>query len=135
MENGQNIEIFLRKERVLGSGFYPLETLRCIYIYKLTLLLPLGYPGFDASRDYVKSKLEKFSQTATSWIQDFPALFVEVESITFSIAGLKYSVYGPTYSPSTSAEGITAPLVLGVLGDAGCDAVSKKKHPSGQKRH
>jgi len=96
-------------------------------------IVTLGYPGYDASRDYIKSKLEKYSDTAISWIQDFPALFVKVESITFSIGALKYSVLGPTYSPSTSAEGVTAPFALGILGDAGCNAVSKSAAATSKK--
>ncbi|KAK0654262.1 Leucine aminopeptidase 2 [Lasiodiplodia hormozganensis] len=79
-----------------------------------------GLPGYTASVDYVTSQLAKYNSTAKSWTQDFPALFNRVESIEFRVDNTSYYVYGLTYSPSTTAEGVTAPLVLGPTGDAGC---------------
>jgi hypothetical protein len=80
-----------------------------------------GRPGYDASRDYILSRINA-SSNFRSWTQDFPALFAEVKSITFRVGETEYYVFGPTYSPSTSAEGVTAPLVLGPEGEAACNA-------------
>ncbi|KAH8594853.1 hypothetical protein B0O99DRAFT_623784 [Bisporella sp. PMI_857] len=97
-------------------------------LYKIALAnggqRAFGFPGFAASRDFIKAKLEKFSSTSISWLQDFPALFTHVESISLKITGVDYYVFGLTYSPSTPPEGITAPLVLGIPGAAGCNASS-----------
>ncbi|KAH7057061.1 hypothetical protein B0J12DRAFT_568109, partial [Macrophomina phaseolina] len=81
-----------------------------------------GLPGYAASVDYIKSQLASANSTSKSWIQDFPALFNRVESITFRVDNTSYYVYGLTYSPSTTPEGVTAPLVLGPTGAAGCSA-------------
>jgi hypothetical protein len=80
-----------------------------------------GLPGYDASVDYVMSKISD-SKTYDSWTQDFPALYNDVVSITFRVDDTDYYVFGPTYSPSTSEEGVTAPLVLGPSGEAACTA-------------
>jgi hypothetical protein len=80
-----------------------------------------GLPGYDASVDYVMSKISD-SKTYDSWTQDFPALYNDVVSITFRVDDKDYYVFGPTYSPSTSDEGVTAPLVLGSSGEAACTA-------------
>ncbi|KAL0261518.1 hypothetical protein SLS55_002948 [Diplodia seriata] len=79
-----------------------------------------GLPGYAASVDYISSQLAKYNGTSKTWVQDFPALFNRVESITFQVDNTSYYVYGLTYSPSTTPEGVTAPLVLGPTGDAGC---------------
>lgn len=79
-----------------------------------------GYPGFTKSVEYIKSQLAKHKKTANFWTQDFPALFAKVESISLVVDGVSYYVFGLTYSPSTDADGITAPLVLGPTGAAGC---------------
>ncbi|OJD34032.1 aminopeptidase y [Diplodia corticola] len=79
-----------------------------------------GLPGYAASVDFISSELAKYNATSRTWIQDFPALFNRVESITFRVDNTSYYVYGLTYSPSTTPEGVTAPLVLGPTGDAGC---------------
>ncbi|KAF2704065.1 aminopeptidase-like protein Y [Pleomassaria siparia CBS 279.74] len=78
-----------------------------------------GLPGYAASVDYILSRTANSSNFVT-WTQDFPALFFKVESINFSVANISYHVIGFSYSPSTSREGVTAPLVLGAFGDAGC---------------
>jgi hypothetical protein len=79
-----------------------------------------GYPGYVASLDFVRSKLEQFSNTSTVWTQDFSNLFNEVQSISFSANGVEYFVHGLSFSPSTPPSGLSAQLVLGVTGDAGC---------------
>lgn len=79
-----------------------------------------GFPGFAASRDYVFERTSRFSRTIDTWIQDFPALFNNVESISFKVGSKDYYVFGLTYSPSTSPEGVTAQLVLGPSGPEGC---------------
>ncbi|KAF1846810.1 aminopeptidase-like protein Y [Cucurbitaria berberidis CBS 394.84] len=61
-----------------------------------------GLPGYAAS------------------VQDFPALFFQVESIKFSISNTSYHIIGLSYSPSTTPGGLTAPLVLGASGPEGC---------------
>ena len=66
-----------------------------------------GLPGFDASVDFIKSKVSRYPLTSKSWIQDFPALFTKVESIEFRVDNTSYYVYGLTYSPSTPASGGT----------------------------
>jgi Zn-dependent M28 family amino/carboxypeptidase len=78
-----------------------------------------GLPGYAASVDYVVSKVSN-STSYKSWTQDFPALYNDVVSITFRVDDTEYYVFGPTYSPSTTAEGVTAPLVLGPSGEAAC---------------
>jgi len=78
-----------------------------------------GMPGYAASVDYILSRTQN-SKNFRTWVQDFPALFQHVDSISFKVDNKSYTVIGLTYSPSTSAEGLTAPLVLGVSGPAGC---------------
>jgi hypothetical protein len=78
-----------------------------------------GFPGYAASVEYILSRTQKFKNFRT-WTQDFPALFFTVESIKFSISEEDYYVIGLSYSPSTSAEGLTAPIVLGASGPEGC---------------
>lgn len=79
-----------------------------------------GYPGFAASRDYVVERANRFSHKIDSWVQDFPALFSNVDSISFKVGATSYYVFGLTFSPSTSPEGVTAQLVLGPGGPEGC---------------
>lgn len=78
-----------------------------------------GFPGYAASVDYILSRTQNSTNFRT-WTQDFPALFQHVDSISFKVDDTSYDVIGLSYSPSTSAEGFTAPLVLGATGDAGC---------------
>jgi len=80
-----------------------------------------GFPGFEASVKYIFERTSRFSHTVDTWIQDFPALFNKVESISFKVGETDYFVWGLTYSPSTSAEGVTLPLVLGPEGTAACN--------------
>ncbi|PUU74391.1 hypothetical protein B9Z19DRAFT_1103472 [Tuber borchii] len=79
-----------------------------------------GLPGFEASVKYVFERTSRFSRTVDTWIQDFPALFNKVESISFKVGETDYYIYGLTYSPSTPPEGVTLPLVLGPEGTAAC---------------
>ena len=78
-----------------------------------------GLPGYAASVKYILSKTEK-SKYFRTWVQDFPALFNQVESIEFSVSNTSYHVVGLSYSPSTTPEGLTLPLVLGASGPEGC---------------
>ncbi|GAB1321093.1 Peptide hydrolase [Madurella fahalii] len=79
-----------------------------------------GLPGYAASVDYVWNRISRVPGTK-AWKQDFPALFGFVESIDLKVGGEDIYVYGLTYSPSTSPEGITAEIVAGPEGAAGCD--------------
>lgn len=78
-----------------------------------------GLPGYKASVDYILSRT-KNSKNFITYTQDFPALFAQVQSIEFKVDNTSYHVVGLTYSPSTTKEGLTAPLVLGVFGPEGC---------------
>lgn len=79
-----------------------------------------GLPGYAASVDYIVSQTKNATNFRT-WVQDFPALFFKVNSIKFSISNTSYHVIGLSYSPSTTPEGLTAPLVLGASGAEGCN--------------
>ena len=79
-----------------------------------------GFPGYDASVEYVLERARRFSRTIDTWVQEFPALFSKVESIKFKVGDEDIYVYGLIYSPSTAPEGVTAPLILGPEGAAGC---------------
>jgi len=78
-----------------------------------------GLPGYAASVEYILSQTKKAKNFRT-WVQDFPALYFKVESIKFSVSNASYHVIGLSYSPSTTKEGLTAPLVLGASGPEGC---------------
>ncbi|KAL6410914.1 leucine aminopeptidase 2 [Ilyonectria robusta] len=82
-----------------------------------------GLPGYAASVDYIWKRISKV-KGAKIWKQDVPALFAFVNSIQLTVDDAPIYVYGLTYSPSTSEEGITAEIVLGPEGAAGCDASS-----------
>ncbi|KAK1671238.1 peptidase family M28 [Colletotrichum godetiae] len=82
-----------------------------------------GLPGYAASVDYVWDRISVIPATK-AWKQDFPATFGQVTSIDFNVDGESIYVFGLTYSPSTSAEGITAEIVLGPDGAAACDAAN-----------
>jgi hypothetical protein len=79
-----------------------------------------GLPGYDASVDYIWSHISDVNATK-AWKQDFYAWFGQVQSISFTVDDEDFYIYGITYSPSTPAEGVTAELVLGPEGAAGCD--------------
>ncbi|KAM5381897.1 hypothetical protein ACJZ2D_002887 [Fusarium nematophilum] len=82
-----------------------------------------GLPGYAASVDYIWGRISKV-KGAKVWKQNFPALFAFVNSIELKVDGEPIYVHGLTYSPSTSEEGITAEIVLGPEGAAGCDVAS-----------
>jgi Zn-dependent M28 family amino/carboxypeptidase len=77
-----------------------------------------GLPGYAASVDYMLAKTQ--NTHFKTWTQDFPALFNRVDSISFSASNTSYRVIGLSYSPSTTPEGLTLPLVLGASGPEGC---------------
>lgn len=79
-----------------------------------------GLPGYAASVDYIWDRISGVPGTR-AWKQEFDALFTIVESIELKVGGQDIYVYGLTYSPSTSPEGITAEIVAGPEGAAGCD--------------
>ncbi|EDU46237.1 leupeptin-inactivating enzyme 1 precursor [Pyrenophora tritici-repentis] len=77
-----------------------------------------GLPGYAASVDYMLAKTQ--NTHFKTWTQDFPALFNQISSISFSVSNTSYRVIGLSYSPSTTSEGLTLPLVLGASGPEGC---------------
>lgn len=79
-----------------------------------------GLPGYAASVDYIWEQISKVNGTK-AWKQDFPAWFGQVQSVSFKVGEEDFYIYGVTYSPSTAEEGVTAELVLGPPGAAGCD--------------
>ncbi|KAL2257015.1 hypothetical protein VTK26DRAFT_772 [Humicola hyalothermophila] len=79
-----------------------------------------GLPGYSASVDYVWDLVSRVPGTK-AWKQEFEALFNLVESIELKVDGENIYVFGLTYSPSTSPEGITAEIVAGPDGAAGCE--------------
>lgn len=79
-----------------------------------------GYPGYTESVEFIAKQVAKQSRTSTFYIQDFPALWTNVTSISLKVDGVDTFVFGLQYSPSTSPEGVTLPLVLGPTGAAGC---------------
>lgn len=78
-----------------------------------------GFPGYDASVDFIYGELEKLDGFKF-WKQDFPALFVETQSISVEVGGEDLEPSPLTYSPSTSEEGETLTLVHGPEGEDGC---------------
>lgn len=82
-----------------------------------------GLPGYAASVDYIWEQISGV-EGARAWKQDFPAWFGQVQTVSLRVDDEDLYVYGLTYSPSTTEEGVTAELVLGPAGEAGCDAAS-----------
>lgn len=79
-----------------------------------------GLPGYAASVDYVWKRISRVPGTR-AWKQDFEGLFSQVQSIQLKVGGEDVYVFGLTYSPSTPTEGITAEIVAGPEGAAGCE--------------
>lgn len=79
-----------------------------------------GLPGYAASVDYVWDRISRVPGTR-AWKQEFEGLFNFVRSIELKVGGETIYVFGLTYSPSTSPEGITAEIVAGPEGAAGCE--------------
>jgi Iap family predicted aminopeptidase len=63
-------------------------------------------------------------KNAKIWKQDFSVISISIDSVGLEVEDKSIHIYGLTYSPSTSAEGITAEIALGPEGAAGCDASS-----------
>jgi hypothetical protein len=82
-----------------------------------------GLLGYDASVDYIYKRVSKV-KNAKVWKQNFAVLSAHIDFIDFKVNDEPIYVYGLTYSPSTSGEGITTEIVLGPEGAAGCDASS-----------
>ncbi|KAH8171556.1 peptidase family m28 domain-containing protein [Sarocladium implicatum] len=83
-----------------------------------------GLPGSEKTVDYIFDRVSGVEGTK-AWKQEFGALFAQVQSLKIEFGGEEIGpAYGLTYSPSTSEEGITAELVLGPTGQAGCDAAN-----------
>lgn len=82
-----------------------------------------GETGYAASVDYVYGLVSALPGTR-AWTQDFPAWYGGVRSVELRVADAAEPTYvhGLTYSPSTGPEGVTAALVAGPAGAAGCDA-------------
>ena len=78
-----------------------------------------GLPGYQASVDYIWDRVSELPGTR-AWKQEFSSLFDMVVSIELRVDNAPIPVYGLTFSPSTSKEGLTAEIVSGADGDAGC---------------
>ena len=79
-----------------------------------------GTAGYDASVDYVVSQLESAGFEVTT--PEFEFETFEAQTQTLSLAGTEIPVFALSYSPTTTAEGITA-RVVGAPADAdGCEA-------------
>ncbi|MBJ7324160.1 M28 family peptidase [Rhodococcus fascians] len=79
-----------------------------------------GTAGYDASVDYVVSQLESAGFDVTTPEFDFDTF--EAQTQTLSLAGTEIPVFALSYSPTTSAEGITARVVGAPAGADGCEA-------------
>ncbi|KAK3356412.1 hypothetical protein B0T25DRAFT_449938 [Lasiosphaeria hispida] len=82
-----------------------------------------GLPGYAASVDYLWNRISNISGTH-AWKQNFSALFNSVESVELKFNNESVYVVALTYSPSTSKQGITAEVVAGPEGVAGCNEES-----------
>lgn len=82
-----------------------------------------GYPGYDASVDYVWSRISSVGG-AKVWKQDFSAVFSSEIKANLTVNDEGFQVYGLSGSPATPAGGITAELVAGPEGTAACEAAS-----------
>ncbi|KZL79870.1 peptidase family m28 [Colletotrichum incanum] len=82
-----------------------------------------GYPGYDASVDYIWSRISAVDG-AKVWKQEFSAVFSSELRANLTVNGEKLAIYGLSESPFTPAIGITADLVAGPEGIAACEAVS-----------
>ncbi|OZE32931.1 MULTISPECIES: M28 family peptidase [unclassified Rhodococcus (in: high G+C Gram-positive bacteria)] len=79
-----------------------------------------GTAGYDASVDYVVSQLESAGFEVTTPEFDFDTF--EAQTQTLSVAGTEIPVFALSYSPTTTAEGITARVVGAPAGADGCEA-------------
>jgi hypothetical protein len=99
-----------------------------------------GRAGFDRSRDFIVAETSKVAPAGGSTsarpkvsTQDFVALYNDVVSLSLSINDRPYTVTALTYSPSTNASGITAPLIHAPKGNISCtDAAYSKLDVKGK---
>lgn len=82
-----------------------------------------GYPGYDASVDFVLSKISQLDGVK-AWKEDFPAVFSRDSGANLTVNGVRYEAFPVYTSPYTPAGGLTADVVVGPVGDAGCDIAS-----------
>lgn len=82
-----------------------------------------GYPGYDASVDFVWSKISQLDGVK-AWKQDFPAVYSSDSGANLTVNGVRYEVFPVYTSPYTPTGGLTADVVVGPAGSAGCDVAS-----------
>ena len=82
-----------------------------------------GYPGYDASVDFVWSKISQLDGVKV-WKQDFPAVFSSDSGANLTVNGVRYEAFPVYTSPYTPTGGLTADVVVGPAGSAGCDIAS-----------
>ncbi|KFA65017.1 hypothetical protein S40285_05629 [Stachybotrys chlorohalonatus IBT 40285] len=82
-----------------------------------------GYPGYNASVDWVFGELSKL-KGFHAWKQDFPALFTNTTAAAVTVDDTTYRTVALTYTPSTPEEGLTLPLAVGPEGADGCSAAN-----------
>ncbi|KAJ9419388.1 hypothetical protein FOXG_07208 [Fusarium oxysporum f. sp. lycopersici 4287] len=83
----------------------------------------LGSPGYSASVDYTYKRASEVKE-AKAWKRYFSVISASVDYVSLKVEDKPIHIHGLTYSPSTSVEGITAEIALGLEGAAGCDASS-----------
>ena len=106
----------------MSSIWSTLETLNTI-AYANGGNRAFGLPGYAASVDFIFGEVSKLKQF-TVWKEDFEALFSQVEKISFVQGDTSYYVTGLTYSPSTTAEGVTAELISAPAGNLSCSVAN-----------
>ncbi|KAH8774597.1 aminopeptidase Y [Diaporthe sp. PMI_573] len=82
-----------------------------------------GYPGYDASVDFVWSKISQLDGVR-AWKQDFPAVWSRDSGANLTVNGVRYEAFPVYTSPYTPTGGLTADVVVGPVGSAGCDIAS-----------
>ncbi|KAG8157630.1 hypothetical protein KVR01_012672 [Diaporthe batatas] len=82
-----------------------------------------GYPGYDASVDFVWSKISQL-EGVKAWKQDFPAVLNRDSRANLTVNGVRYEVFPVYTSPYTPTGGLTADVVVGPAGSAGCEIAS-----------
>lgn len=82
-----------------------------------------GYPGYGASVDFVWSKISQLDGIKV-WKQDFPAVFSRDSGANLTVNGVRFEAFPVYTSPYTPTGGLTADVVVGPEGSAGCDIAS-----------
>ncbi|KAK7710508.1 hypothetical protein SLS63_012938 [Diaporthe eres] len=82
-----------------------------------------GYPGYTASVDFVWSKISQLDGVK-AWKQDFPAVFSSDSGANLTVNGVRYEAFPVYTSPYTPTGGLTADVVVGPVGSAGCEIAS-----------